>query len=352
MTSKRPSAVAPLAAAVLALALAAGAAAQAPPLTLPQPSQAATVAQTVGLTEITVTYHRPRVNAREIWGALVPYGQVWRAGANENTTIALSTPVTVEGQPLGAGRYGFHVVPTAGRWTLVFSKVDTGWGSFGYQESEDALRVEVQPESAPHQEALAYTFDDATAKETTLALRWEKLRVPIKIAVDTPEVVYQNLKAELRGLAQFFWQPWNQAAAALVANQVHLDDAMVWVDRSIAIQKNFANANTKARLLTAKGDTAAAKQLMDEALPAASEAELNAYGYQLLGAGDAAGAIAIFRENSKRHPESWNTYDSLAEGLAGAGEKAEAVQMYEKALAMAPAAQKARIQALLDGLRK
>jgi len=346
----------PYRSAVLALLLSGGFAAsvpaQAPPLTLPQPSQAAAVSQTVGLTEITVRYHRPRVGDRTIWGALVPYGEIWRAGANENTTIEFSTPVRVDGHALGAGRYGFHTIPAEGRWTLIFSTVDTNWGSFSYQESEDALRFAVTPEAAPHQEALAYTFDDATARETTLSLRWEKLRVPMKITVDTPEVVYQSLRRELRGLPQFFWQPWNQAAAALLAHQVHLDEAMAWADRSIGIQKTFANVSTKSRLLAAQGDVAAANRLIAEALPAATEAELNAYGYQLLGAGDTAGAIAVFRENVARHPESWNPYDSLGEGLAGAGERAESVKMYEKALTLAPDAQKARIQAILDGLRK
>ena len=104
---------------------AAGAFAQSPPLTLPQPSQGASVAQTVGLTEITITYHRPRVQGREIWGKLVPYGEVWRAGANENTTIAFSTPVAIEGHALPAGRYGFHTLPSAGNWQLIFSAVDS-----------------------------------------------------------------------------------------------------------------------------------------------------------------------------------------------------------------------------------
>jgi tetratricopeptide (TPR) repeat protein len=352
MKPMRASTAGGLLAAAFGLSLAAAAAAQAPPLTLPQPSQGASVSQTVGLTEIIITYHRPRVRGREVWGALVPFGEVWRAGANENTTIEVSTPVTVEGKPLAAGRYGFHAVPSSDRWTLIFSTVDTNWGSFDYQESEDALRVEVRPEPAPFEEALAYTFDDATATETTVAMRWEKLRVPFKVVVDTPEVVYQSLKRELRGLPQFFWQPWNQAATALLTNQVHLDEAMAWVDRSIALQKNFANAYTKSRLLTAKGDAAGAKALLDEALPGASEGELNNYGYQLLGGGSAADAVAIFRENVKRHPESWNTYDSLGEGLAAAGEKDEAIRMYEKALAMAPEAQHARIRGVLEGLRK
>ena len=328
-----------------------GAFAQGPPLTLPQPSQAATVSQTVGLTEITISYHRPRVQEREVWGKLVPYGEIWRAGANENTTIEFSTPVAIEGHALAAGRYGFHTLPTAGAWQLIFSSVDTNWGSFAYDAKEDVLRVEVKPEAAPHEEALAFSFDDATAAETTVALRWEKLRVPFKVTVDTPEVVYQSLKRELRGLGQFFWQPWNQAATTLLTSKVHLDDAMVWVDKSIAIQKNFANSFTKSRLLAEKGDAAGAKKLVDEALPAATEAELNAYGYQLL-AGRSADAVAIFRENVKRHPESWNAYDSLGEGLAVVGKKDEAVAMYRKALTMAPEAQKARIQGILDGLQK
>lgn len=336
------------------VALSAGRAAfaQSPPLTLPQPSQAATVSQTVGLTEITITYHRPRVQGREVWGKLVPYGEVWRAGANENTTISFSTPVEVEGHRLPAGRYGFHTLPSSGSWQLIFSSVDSNWGSFAYDAKEDVLRIEVKPEIAPHEEALAYTFDDATARETTIALRWEKLRVPFKVAVDTPEIVYQSLKRELRGLGQFFWQPWNQAAATLLASKVHLDDAMIWVDRSIAIQKNFTNSFTKSRLLSEMGDAAGAKRLMDEALPGANEAELNAYGYQLLGGGSAAEAVAIFRENVKRHPDSWNAHDSLGEALAAHGVEKEAIAMYRRALAMAPEAQKARIQAVLDGLSK
>jgi tetratricopeptide (TPR) repeat protein len=175
--------------------------------------------------------------------------------------------------------------------------------------------------------------------------------VPFKVAVDTPEIVYQSLKRELRGLAQFFWQPWNQAATTLLTSRIHLDDAMVWVDKSIAIQKNFANSYTKSRLLAENGDAAGAKRLLDEALPAANEAEVNTYGYQLL-AGNAADAVAIFRQNVERHPGSWNAHDSLGEGLVALAKKDEAIAMYKKALTMAPEAQKARIQGILDGLQK
>src|SRR3954468_25101325 len=107
-------------------------------LDLPMPSQAAEVKQKVGVTDITIKYHRPVVNGRKIWGALVPYGQTWRAGANENTTIDFSTAVSVEGKPLPAGTYGLHTIPTADSWTIIFSKMAKAWGSYTYNQSEDA----------------------------------------------------------------------------------------------------------------------------------------------------------------------------------------------------------------------
>src|SRR6187401_667501 len=108
-----------------------------PALDLPQPSQAALVRQRVGVTDITINYHRPLVNGRKIWGELVPLGQVWRAGANENTTIEFSSPVSVEGKPLSAGKYGLHMIPNAESWTIIFSKMAVAWGSYTYDQKED-----------------------------------------------------------------------------------------------------------------------------------------------------------------------------------------------------------------------
>src|ERR1035438_6887110 len=114
---------------------------------LPLQSQHAKVTQRIGVTDITVNYHRPLVNDRKVWGALVPYGQVWRAGANENTTITFSDPVTVEGKPLEKGTYGLHMIPNADEWTIIFSKNSTSWGAFTYDQKEDALRVTVKPKT-------------------------------------------------------------------------------------------------------------------------------------------------------------------------------------------------------------
>src|SRR5262245_54751129 len=117
------------------------AAAQTAPLKAPEASPAASVTQTVGLTEMKITYHRPAVNGRKIWGGLVPYGDVWRAGANENTTLSFSSAVKVAGKPLRAGTYGLHMIPTAKDWTIIFSNQAAAWGSFSYDPKEDALRI-------------------------------------------------------------------------------------------------------------------------------------------------------------------------------------------------------------------
>ena len=114
-------------------------------LNIPRDSQRASVTQRIGITDITVNYHRPLVKGRTIWGKVVPYGQVWRAGANENTTIAFSDPVTIEGQPLEKGVYGLHMIPGENDWTVIFSRNSTSWGSFTYKQAEDALRVKVKP---------------------------------------------------------------------------------------------------------------------------------------------------------------------------------------------------------------
>ena len=149
--------------------------AQSAVLDLPRDSQHAKLIQRVGITDITINYHRPLVKGRKVWGGLVPYGQVWRAGANENTTIEFTDPVSIEGKPLAKGIYGLHMLPSENEWTVIFSKTATAWGSFTYNQSEDALRVTVKPQAAEMKEALAYEVNDVTPNSAVIALRWEKL---------------------------------------------------------------------------------------------------------------------------------------------------------------------------------
>jgi hypothetical protein len=324
--------------------------AQAPPLILPKESPRATVSQTIGLTTIAITYDRPAVRGRRIWGGLVPYDSVWRAGANENTVVSFSSPVRIGGKPLAAGRYGLHMIPTPHDWTIVFSREASAWGSFSYDSTEDALRVPAASAPGDRHERLTYTFDDPTDSTVTATLRWEKLTVPFAIAVDSKAVVVDSLRQQLRGLGRFFWQPWCQAAAWCAANGVNLEEATAWADRSIAMSENFTNLRVKAALLALRGDHGGADATAQRSLAVATEAEMNTYGYLLLGQGKVDSAIAIFRKNTKDHPKSWNTYDSLGEAYATKGDNKLAAENYKKALTMAPEDQKKRIQAAIAKL--
>jgi hypothetical protein len=338
---------------VLPLLLPADAAAQIPGVTLPEASPEASVSQVVGLTKLEVSYHRPATNGRPVWGALVPHGQVWRAGANENTTFTTSTPVTVNGTPLPAGTYGLHMIPTTGDWTVIFSREAGAWGSFSYDQHEDVARVTVKPEAAPNQDRLGYTFDDPTVDSVVLAMRWEKVRVPVTIRIDRGRTVLDNLKAQLRGLPRFGWQGWNQIATWAAQNSIDLDDALAWADRSIGMNRNFTNLRTKALVLRKKGDTAAADALTKEALSIATETEVNALGYQLLGQQKVDEAIAMFEKNVKEHPTSWNAHDSLGEAYAVKGDRKKALEHYTRAMNLTTVdIQKTRIAGVIENLKK
>jgi hypothetical protein len=327
--------------------------AQAPLLTLPQPSPIASVTQRVGLTDITIAYHRPVVGKRKVWGELVPYGEVWRAGANENTTITFSSPVTVGGKKLAAGTYGLHMLPTEKAWSVILSTVATAWGSFSYDEKEDAVRFTVTPAPADFEESLEYRFQNPTENSVTVVLHWEKLQIPFPITVDTKVVTMESLKAQLRGLGRFFWQDWNQAAQYSLRNDIDLAQGLVWADRSIAVQPTFQNLRTKASFLEKKGDTKAAEELRARGMKLATEADINNLGYQLLGEKKYDEAIALFRKNVKDYPNSLNVYDSLGEALAATGDKKGAIENYSKALSMStdPVEQK-RLSGVLARLKK
>lgn len=322
------------------------------PVSLPQPSPKATVTQVVGVTSISVSWSRPAVKGRKVWGGLVPWGDVWRAGANENTVVTFSTPVQVEGQPLAAGSYGLHAIPGEVSWTVIFSRESRAWGSYSYDAKEDALRVAVKPRAGEHVERLSYGFDDVTDDSAFLTLRWEKLVLPIKLSVDRVATVTADLAEQLRGLPQFGSVGWTGAARWLVANGGDLALAEKWIDRSIALQKTGTNLLTKAEILEKKGDAAGAAELRAKSDEVATEAERNNLGYAYLQAGKMDLAIATFQKNTRAFPASWNAWDSLAEGLATKGDRKAAAESYSKALSLAKDdIQKQRIQKELAKLR-
>ena len=152
----------------------------------PRASLKATTMQRLGTDlDITIVYSRPGVKGRVIWGGLVPYNKVWRAGADEATKITFANDVKINGKTLKAGSYSFFTIPTKNKWTLIFNYVADQWGAFEYNESEDALRIEVTPEAGNMQEWLAYTIIKTSDNSAVVKLEWEKLKVPFIIDIST-----------------------------------------------------------------------------------------------------------------------------------------------------------------------
>jgi tetratricopeptide (TPR) repeat protein len=212
--------------------------------------------------------------------------------------------------------------------------------------------VKVTPVATESTEWLAYTFDDPSEKGVTLSLRWEKLRVAIPVDVDTRQVVVLSLREQLRGLPQFFPESWSAAAGWCVRNDVNLDEALVWVDRSLTMRESFTGLRVKAALLDKKGDAKGAETLRAKALTVATEIEVNQLGYTLLGQKKVDEALALFQRNVKDHPNSWNVYDSLAEGYVLKGDKAQAAANYRRALERVKQEdQRTRIQEELEKLK-
>jgi hypothetical protein len=319
-------------------------------LDLPRQSQRAQVSQRIGITDITITYHRPLVNNRKIWEGVVPYGQVWRAGANENTTISFSDPVTIEGKALDKGTYGLHMIPTADQWTIIFSKNSTSWGAFTYNQTEDALRVTVKPTATEMHNALTYDFDDVQPNSAVVTMGWEKVAVPFKVGVDVHGVVEASLKKQLRGLGQYTWEGWDDAANYLLAEKVALEDALNYADKSIGVEDRYDNELTKSKVLAAlnrKDDAAAAQK---KALDLASPLQIHLYGRQLQGEKRNEEAFAIFRENAKKHPDQWFVHSGLARMYCSQGKFDDAAKEMKLALAGAPENQKTYVEGLVKKL--
>lgn len=319
-------------------------------LDLPRQSQHAVVTQRIGITDITINYHRPLINGRKVWGGLVPYGDVWRSGANENTTITFSDAVTIEGKALDRGTYGLHVIPTADEWTLIFSKNSTSWGSFTYDKSEDALRVMVKPHASEMHEALTYDFDDVKPDSTVVALEWEKVAVPFKVGVDVHPIVEASLKKQLRNLSQYTWQSWDDAANYLLAEKVDYSDALAYTNKSIENEDRYDNELTKSKVLLAlnRNDEAAAAQ--KQALSMATPLQIHFFARGLQAEKRNDEAFAIFRENAQKHPDMWFVHSGLARMYCSQGKFDDAAKEMKIAYTGAPDNQKTYVDGLVKKL--
>ena len=308
----------------------------------------ATVTERIGLTDVTLHYDRPAVKGREgkIWGQLVPYGFTdqgfgtsraapWRAGANENTTISFSTDVMVEGKPLAAGTYGLFLAMEQGSATVIFSNNSTSWGSFFYDPKEDALRVNVKTmaltESA---ERMKFEFMDEKENSATIALLWEKLKIPITVEVDYVKIQLQSFRNELRSAKGFRWEAWLEAVNFCVQRNTNLEEALQWSDYAISGpfigQKNFRTLSAKASVLNKLGRTTEADSLLKAAMPLATMQELHNYGRQLLRDKKTVQALEAFKLNAQKNPNVFTTNMGLMRGYSANGDFKNALK-YAKA---------------------
>jgi hypothetical protein len=249
-------------------------------LKLPRVSQNASVTQTIGITDLSIKYSRPGVKGRTIWGGLVPYAEPWRTGANEATSFTTSGDLTVEGQPLPAGTYAFLTIPGPDEWTVVFSRQKDMWGAFSYDSTNDQLRVTVKPQPADFQEWMGFTFDLTSPETCDLALRWEKLRLPVHLAVDVNGSVLAGARAEVAAAKSDDWR--TPLRAANWANDAGLapEDVAAWSKAALAIQENPSTLSLAARLARKAGDTKAAVASMTKAI-ALGKADKNMNADQL-----------------------------------------------------------------------
>lgn len=321
-------------------------------LDTPEASPHARVEQTMGLTDMSVDYHRPAVRGRQVWGGLVPFGEVWRAGANENTVFTTSSDIQVEGRDLPAGRYGLHVIPTTGTWLVIFSNMADAWGSFSYDPAEDALRVPVSPRPANASERLLFRFDDVTDSTSTLVLHWAEVELPVRLTVNTPEVVLQSMARQLRGRLAFQWDTWDQAAAYALRHRLRLEDALDWTERSAQERPTFQAAITRAAILDALGEADDAAEVRREAMEMqATEAELNRAGARMLAARMPAYAVVIAERNVRDNPNSWSAHAGLGEALEAAGDWERAAEHYGHARERAPEDRRANLDAAITRVR-
>ena len=329
----------------------------------------AVVGEQIGLTKVVINYDRPGVKGREgkIWGQLVPVGYTdqgfgnskaapWRAGSNENTTMEFSTDVKIEGQSLAAGKYGFFIAYDPNECTLIFSKNSTSWGSFYYNDKEDALRVKVKPYASDKLvEWLKYEFLNETENSATVALSWERLTIPFKIEVDYVKEQLASFHRELQTDKGFIWQSWQQAAQWCLDRNVNLNEALLWADSASSPtfggDKSFQAASTKAQILDKLGKKDEAAAVMKTALPNASMFEMHGYGRSLITQKKPKEALDIFKMNFQKNPNQMTTLVGLVRGYSANGDYKTALDYANKAMAVTDAQNKTNIQTMIDKLK-
>ena len=313
------------------------------------------VGEQIGLTRVIINYDRPGVKGREgkIWGTSVVhtgfinlgFGNAqqapWRAGSNENTTIEFSTDVKINGQALPAGKYGFFVAYFPDESILIFSKNSSSWGSYYYNEKEDALRVKVKPQALEKNvEWLKYEFMNQTENSAVVGLQWEKLMITFTVEVDYVQTQLESFRKELRSEKGFTWQSWQQAAEWCLQRDVNLEQALQWADSASSPifggDKEFQTHATKSQILEKSGKSDEAAQEMKKTLPLGSMLDIHQYGRKLLILKKNKEALEVFKSNFQKYPNQFTTLMGLVRGHSANGDFKTALKFAQQALPLAP----------------
>jgi len=257
----RLSAAAP--AFALGIALSASAAVE-----LPRPSPGATVSQKVGTAKVTVAYHRPAVKGRAVWGALVPYGEVWRLGANDATTLETTEDSRIAGKELKAGTYALFAIPTATTWTIVVNADPKQWGAYFRDAKKDVLTFEVTPSAGPHQEWLEFRFEPTSPKAVRIEMAWETLRIGFPLEFDVNGIVWRKLDAAMASAGPGEFIDFYQAARFARSTGERRDRAMAWLDEAMRRGSSFWMDELKGDLLADSGKYAEAVPHLEKAIEA------------------------------------------------------------------------------------
>ncbi|MFA7227979.1 MAG: DUF2911 domain-containing protein [Melioribacteraceae bacterium] len=215
---------------------------------LPRVSPNASISQTLGYTGITITYCRPAVHERDIWGALVPYGKVWRTGANEATTIQFTTDVTIQGNKIPAGRYSLFTIPAEKEWVVILNKTDKQWGAFNYKEADDLIRFKEKPEKGIFTERLQFSFANITETSADVILNWENTQISFKIEIDLSTQMLSKIKEAIAAKPDR-WQNYTEGANAAADFNCFLDEALQWSDKAISLNGGHIPYFIKAKVL-------------------------------------------------------------------------------------------------------
>ncbi|PKP51375.1 MAG: hypothetical protein CVT95_01065 [Bacteroidetes bacterium HGW-Bacteroidetes-12] len=226
---------------------------------LPQPSPNAEIKQRIGLTDVTIVYSRPSVKGREIFGKLVPYGEIWRTGANTNTLISFSDDVKINGNSVKAGTYSFFTFPGKTEWKVVLNSVTDGWGDGKYDEKNNVLTTTVKSGKGIMQESMRFTFEKLQPTHGSLVLAWAEVYIELKIDVDVAKKALENIeKAMAEATEKNKAGVYRNAAKYYLDNKIDLEKSLTWINESIAAQEYWYTYWVKADIQHAKGDNAGA----------------------------------------------------------------------------------------------